>query len=118
MAERFLLAALTKSNREEGFAATSPPPPPPAAAGAPGPAPPVQVGGTFKVVLLVLFYSLWVLIGSFAAYLSWTANSLVGWHTVFKVLFSLFAFLFPASYLFVHLVHRYDLILHIRRLTA
>ena len=54
-------------------------------------------------------------IGAYAAYLSWTVNTLVEWGTVPKVIFSFFAFITGTSYLLTYFVHKYDLILALRK---
>jgi hypothetical protein len=55
-----------------------------------------------------------LLFGGLAAYLSWTSNTLVGWHVVFKVIFALFAFFWWFTYLLAFLLHRLDFVWFIR----
>lgn len=59
---------------------------------------------SFTYILIVL------LIGGFAAWLSWDANSLVGYNMVLKLFFSFFAFLQGFSYLVIYLICKYDLV--------
>lgn len=57
---------------------------------------------TYYVIILIL--------GGLAAWLSWDANSLVGYNTALKVFFSFFAFLQGFTYLVIYLVCKYDLL--------
>jgi hypothetical protein len=62
---------------------------------------------SFKVLDLLMFI-MGVIIGLYAAYLSWMCNSKVGYHMVFKVLFAIFAYLFGLIYLILYLVMKWD----------
>ena len=60
-----------------------------------------------------LLITLWTLLwGLPAAYLSWTSNTLVEWHIIFKVLFSIGAFFWGIAYLLGYLIFRLDLVLY------
>ena len=70
---------------------------------------------TFSTVFVV-FGVVWMLIvGVPAVYLSWTSNTLIGWHVGFKIFFAIFAFLTGLSYLLTHLINKLDLINFIKR---
>ncbi len=69
------------------------------------------VSGIVVVVMYVLF-------GTWAAMLSWKANTLAEWGTAPKVIFSLFAFFGGISYLFNYFVMKYDLVLTIEKLRS
>lgn len=64
--------------------------------------------GLLLLILLGIFVSL--LLGVAAVYLSWSSNSVIGWDPVFKIIFALFAFFNPVSYLISHLLHKVDLL--------
>lgn len=64
----------------------------------------------FAVVLIVLEIVFYVLLGSGAAYLSWTSNSSIGWHPIFCVLFAIMAFVFSGTYIFSHVLFKLDLL--------
>jgi hypothetical protein len=63
-----------------------------------------------KTVLTIVYITILVGIGAYGAYISWAANTLAGWGTVAKVIFSLFAFLFGLSYLITYFIHKLDLV--------
>lgn len=73
-----------------------------------------QGSKTTKWVFWSLYMVIVVMIGSFAAYLSWTSNSLVygnsAAHLLLKVLFAMFAFFFGLTYLFMYMIFRWDLV--------
>jgi predicted Na+-dependent transporter len=55
----------------------------------------------------------WIIVamfGAWAAYLSWTANTLVNWNIFAKVIFSLFAALNGIGYLISYLIFKWDLV--------
>lgn len=65
-----------------------------------------------------MIYSIFsIVIGSWAAYLSWTANTAAEWGTGWKVFFSFFAFLCGSSYLFSYFIYKYDLVTVINKLS-
>ena len=56
----------------------------------------------------VLTFALGVIIGLYAAYLSWQCNSKLDYNLFVKVIFSVFAYLFGLVYLILYLVMRWD----------
>lgn len=62
------------------------------------------------VVFLIAEIVFYVILGSAAAYLSWTSNSSIGWHPIFCVIFALIAFVCSASYLTSHVLFKLDLL--------
>lgn len=64
----------------------------------------------FVAVVVVVLLALSVV----SAYLSWSSNSLVGWSTGGKVFFAVFAFVFQISYIPSHILHKLDLLRHIK----
>lgn len=56
----------------------------------------------------ILTFVLGVVIGLYAAYLSWQCNSKLSYSTFLKVIFSVFAYLFGLVYLILYLVMRWD----------
>jgi hypothetical protein len=71
----------------------------------------IVVGGLITGSLIVLSL---LLFGVPAAYISWASNTLVGWHAVFKVIFSFLAFCNGFLYLLLFLFHRLDMFLYIK----
>lgn len=55
-----------------------------------------------------------MIVGGFAAYLSWTSNGLIGWGTPAKVFFAACAFFSGVHYMLTHLVNKLDLIRFIK----
>ena len=68
---------------------------------------------SFWSVLLSPFTIIWLLIGGWAAHLSWKANTLVGWDLIPKIIFSIFAFLLGVSYLITYFIYKMDLVNYI-----
>lgn len=66
------------------------------------------------ILILVVFFAL----GIWAAYLSWTSNTVVGWNTFAKVIFAIFAYFSNLSYLLGHLIYKLDLLNMIQKLSA
>lgn len=66
------------------------------------------------VLIIAAELIVYVILGSFAAWLSWTSNTSIGWHPVFCVIFAIFAFMCSGSYLFSHLVFKLDLLHAVR----
>lgn len=56
----------------------------------------------------VLSFALGVVIGLYAAYLSWQCNSKLAYNTFLKVIFAVFAYLFGLVYLILYVVMRWD----------
>ena len=69
----------------------------------------------FSILFLILSLLFLLPFCVLSAYLSWYSNSLIDWCGGFKFVFALFAFFFPFTYLIKHLVHKYDVILHINK---
>jgi hypothetical protein len=57
------------------------------------------------------FGSIYLLLAIWAVTLSWSSNSIAGWSFPAKIIFCIFAFVGAIQYLFVHLIHKYDLLL-------
>ena len=68
-----------------------------------------------SLLFAVLYMVSFVLLGGLAAYLSWTSNTLVGWHPGFKVIFAFFALLSWFTYLGTYLISRLDMVWFIQR---
>lgn len=66
------------------------------------------------VIFVILEVAVYILIGGFASWLSWSSNASIGWHPVFCVIFSIFAFIFAGSYLLGHLLFKVDLLFALR----
>lgn len=64
------------------------------------------LGKTGKI-FLILFLVISGLVGLYAAYLSWKANTIFEMSTVWKVVFAFFAFLGGISYLLSYIVYRW-----------
>lgn len=60
--------------------------------------------------VLMLIFVLYIMLGIYAAKLSWYSNTIVGWSDGYKVLFSVFAFMFPVTYISAHIVFKMDLL--------
>ena len=61
---------------------------------------------TGGIIVLIIY----ILLGLYAAKLSWNSNSRIHWDTGFKIFFAIFAFLSPLSYLPSHLIYKVDLL--------
>lgn len=72
--------------------------------------PPMPEAPTKKSLKLsdILTFVLGVIIGLYAAYLSWQCNSKLDYNLFLKVIFSVFAYLFGLVYLILYLVMRWD----------
>jgi hypothetical protein len=117
------LGSLTKKKREGYYdgTATAPavavaadlslsrPPPPPKSKDAEW-----GIGTVLAIIGAILVAEL--LCSVFAAYLSWTSNSLIQWNGFAKVIFAVFAFLNGVGYLITHLFNKLDLVRYIRRI--
>lgn len=62
----------------------------------------------------IVFIIVWVMLGAYSAYLSWSSNTLIKWDTPYKVAFASGAFLFPVYYLLMHFIGKYALIRYIK----
>ena len=65
---------------------------------------------TGKIIWTIVYVIILIGLGAYGAYISWEANTLAGWGTVGKVIFSFFAFLFGLSYLITYFIHKLDLV--------
>lgn len=70
---------------------------------------------TAAIIFWIFYLIVVVLIGAWAAYLSWTSNSLVYTNTFVKVFFAFFAFMFGTTYLFIYLICKWDLVAGLRK---
>lgn len=68
---------------------------------------PVRTVVLANVIAEVAFY---VVIGTLAAYLSWSTNAMIGWHPGVCFVFSLVAFFFAGIYLISHVLFKLDMI--------
>lgn len=66
------------------------------------------------ICLVIAEGLIYLLLGSLAAWLSWTSNASISWHPLMRVLFSLFAFVFSASYIVGHVLFKLDLLSALR----
>lgn len=62
----------------------------------------------------IFFIMVWVMLGVYCAYLSWTSNTLIKWDVHYKVLFAFGAFMFPIYYLLMYYIGKYSLIRYIQ----
>lgn len=62
----------------------------------------------------IMFIIIWVLLGVYCAYLSWTSNTLINWDVHYKVLFAFGAFMFPIYYLLMYFIGKYSLVRYIQ----
>jgi hypothetical protein len=72
----------------------------------------VRVLSVFMAVVLVIE----LLLGVWAAYLSYTSNRLIDWGHPWCIVFAIIAFFSGAHYLFIHLINKLDLICAIRKM--
>jgi uncharacterized protein YacL len=56
----------------------------------------------------ILSFVLGVIIGLYAAYLSWQCNTKMDYSTFVKVIFAIFAYIFGLVYLILYLIMRFD----------
>ena len=71
------------------------------------PPPPTPTNGGVTIAD-VLSLVLGIIIGLYAAYLSWQCNSKMNYGTFLKVIFAIFAYIFGLVYLILYLIMRYD----------
>jgi hypothetical protein len=64
-------------------------------------------------VLLIMFV-IYLILGIFSAKLSWNSNTIAGWSTGYKLIFSFFAFMFPCTYITAHLIFKMDLLQRVK----
>ena len=78
---------------------------------APAPATPTATKWTaWSVIGSIISFAIMAAFGSWAAYLSWQANSLAGWGMFGKGVFSFFAFFNGLGYLVSYFIMKYDLV--------
>lgn len=58
-------------------------------------------------ILIAVVQIISIAVGCFAAYLSWTCNTLTETNIVLKVIFAIFAFLFGFIYLIIYFIFRW-----------
>lgn len=56
----------------------------------------------------IIFTIFNILLGIYAANISWTVNSLSNWPIILKIIFAIVSFLFAPLYLLLHLIFRYE----------
>ena len=54
-----------------------------------------------------------LVVGVPAAYLSWSANTVIGWGNFPKTVFSMFAFAFGGTYIIDHVIYKWDMLNYI-----
>lgn len=64
----------------------------------------------FAVVLIIVEIVFYIVLGSLAAYLSWTSNTTIGWHPAMCVIFALIAFVCSSIYISGHILFKIDLL--------
>ena len=65
--------------------------------------------------MLIFMFVLYLILGIYAAKLSWCSNTKAGWSQGYKVLFSIFAFMFPVTYIYSHIIFKLDLLARINK---
>ena len=60
--------------------------------------------------LIMLMFLVYLILGFYAAKLSWYSNTKAGWSNGYKVLFAIFAFMFPITYITAHIIFKLDLL--------
>lgn len=64
--------------------------------------------------LLMLVFIIYLVLGIYAAKLSWYSNTKAGWSNGYKVLFAIVAFMFPITYISAHIIFKMDLLARIK----
>ena len=64
--------------------------------------------------LVMLMFIVYLLLGFYAAKMSWYSNTRAGWSNGYKVLFAIFAFMFPITYITAHIIFKLDLLAKIK----
>ena len=64
--------------------------------------------------LVMLMFIVYLILGIYAARLSWFSNTKAGWSNGYKVLFAIFAFMFPVTYITAHIIFKLDLLAKIK----
>jgi hypothetical protein len=60
--------------------------------------------------MMLLIFVFYLVLGIYAAKLSWYSNTKAGWSQGYKVLFALLAFMFPMTYISAHILFKLDLL--------
>ena len=68
---------------------------------------PVEPMSQSMMLLVFIFY---LVLGIYAAKLSWYSNTKAGWPKGYKVLFAILAFMFPMTYISAHIIFKLDLL--------
>lgn len=77
-----------------------------------------EIGSSMHPISIFLWVGavlLAVLVGCLSSYLSWTSNTVCGWNTSLKILYSIFAFMFGTNYICIYFVNRLDAILLLKK---
>ena len=64
--------------------------------------------------LVMLIFIMYLILGVYAAKLSWYSNTKAGWNNGYKILFAIFAFMFPITYITAHIIFKLDLLAKIK----
>jgi len=64
--------------------------------------------------LVMLMFVIYLILGIYAAKLSWHSNTKAGWNNGYKVIFAIFAFMFPITYTTAHIIFKLDLLSKIK----
>jgi hypothetical protein len=64
--------------------------------------------------VVMLLFIVYLILGFYAARLSWYSNTKAGWSNGYKVLFAIFAFMFPITYITAHIIFKLDLLAKIK----
>lgn len=66
------------------------------------------------ISILILIFAIYMIVGVYAAKLSWYSNTRAGWSQGYKVLFAIIAFMFPFTYITAHILFKLDLLSRIK----
>lgn len=64
--------------------------------------------------MLIVIFAIYLILGIYAARLSWYSNTKAGWSQGYKVLFAIVAFMFPITYITAHILFKMDLLSRIK----
>jgi hypothetical protein len=67
----------------------------------------IATQNSFRLIDAVMFF-LGIIVGLYAAYLSWMCNGKVGYPVFIKAVFAVFAYLFGLIYLILYLIMKWD----------
>lgn len=74
-----------------------------------------QIVEPMSTPLTILVFIIYLILGIYAARLSWYSNTKAGWSQGYKVLFAIIAFMFPITYITVHILFKVDLLSRISK---